>query len=87
MATRRRRRFTADFKKRVGRSKRCGGTGRCRRSPPGTRSIPAAWGSGRTLRCLRSPFTMNNLQSWRRVSVAYSVHNFELDSITLWKTT
>ncbi len=29
------------------------GIERCRRSPPGTRSIPAAWGSERTLRCLQ----------------------------------
>ena len=34
-----------------------------------------------------SPIIMNNLRAWRRISVAYSVHNFELDSITLWKTT
>ena len=80
MATRRRRRFTADFKKRVGRSKRCGGTGRCRRSPPGTRSISAAWCSGRNPPTGTTAFLPTGFYEQPRLAMTNSVCNCGRDS-------
>ena len=45
------------------------------------------WSSGRTPRCMRNLFAMNNLHVWRRTPVTHSVDNFEPDSITPYKTT
>ena len=81
MATRRRRRFTADLKKRVV-LEALRGTERCRRSLPRTRSIPTAWGSDRTLRSLRN-HTERITYGDRLIFGTHSVHNLDLDSIAL----